>query len=304
MRRFDLHADAAGTSSNQPVQSPFPTVDAGNYSISYLAAGSAGPCIVLVHAAVTSPGQWRPLFQAAAETGAEFHFRAPALIGYADSRRRDGTIPKASDDLPALLAFMDSMAPDEPVHLVGHSYGGATALKAALERPSSVRSLALFEPVLFDVLAQVGEQRLFAGVDALAEDQIARIAADDMDGAARGLITYWRGRDAWAAMTDTQQAYIIACMPTVAGGWQILCHDRTNLLALSRLACPVTLLSGGKTTAAARAVVNILCSRIPQAVHHCISEADHMGPVTHSERVNPIILNALRDGGNVYGAAH
>jgi pimeloyl-ACP methyl ester carboxylesterase len=36
-------------------------------------------------------------------------------------------------------------------HLVGHSYGGAVALKAATERPEAVRSLTLIEPAIFDI---------------------------------------------------------------------------------------------------------------------------------------------------------
>jgi pimeloyl-ACP methyl ester carboxylesterase len=36
-------------------------------------------------------------------------------------------------------------------HLVGHSYGGAVALKAATERPEAVRSITLIEPAIFDI---------------------------------------------------------------------------------------------------------------------------------------------------------
>jgi len=37
-------------------------------------------------------------------------------------------------------------------HLIGHSYGGAIALKAALTRQDRLISLVLYEPVLFSVL--------------------------------------------------------------------------------------------------------------------------------------------------------
>lgn len=42
------------------------------------------------------------------------------------------------------------------MHLIGHSYGGAVSLHVALQRPERVRSLALYEPVLFAPLRDDG----------------------------------------------------------------------------------------------------------------------------------------------------
>ena len=39
-----------------------------------------------------------------------------------------------------------------PVHLVGHSYGGAVALEIAMRWPDKVRTLTVFEPVRFALL--------------------------------------------------------------------------------------------------------------------------------------------------------
>jgi pimeloyl-ACP methyl ester carboxylesterase len=47
-----------------------------------------------------------------------------------------------------LLAFLKA-AVDRPVVLAGHSVGATSSLIAAVEKPERVRSLVLFEPVLF-----------------------------------------------------------------------------------------------------------------------------------------------------------
>jgi pimeloyl-ACP methyl ester carboxylesterase len=58
------------------------------------------------------------------------------------------------------LTLADEVALLEPVfeaagesfHLVGHSYGGAVAVRAALTHPGRFLSLVLIEPVLFGLL--------------------------------------------------------------------------------------------------------------------------------------------------------
>lgn len=42
---------------------------------------------------------------------------------------------------------------EEPAHLVGHSYGGVVTLLAAARIPDSVRSLTVFEPPAFRLVA-------------------------------------------------------------------------------------------------------------------------------------------------------
>lgn len=45
----------------------------------------------------------------------------------------------------------------EPVHLVGHSYGGVVALAVALSGSVPLRSLTLFEPLPLAFLAETGD---------------------------------------------------------------------------------------------------------------------------------------------------
>jgi len=60
----------------------------------------------------------------------------------------DATLDRQADDLEALIRALGIA----PVHIVGHSYGGATALVVALRRPEMVRSLVLAEPAVGGVL--------------------------------------------------------------------------------------------------------------------------------------------------------
>ena len=66
-------------------------------------------------------------------------------------------------DRPEHLSLADEVALAEPVMdkagegivLVGHSYGAAVALTAALANPSRVKAIVVYEPTLFSLVNQV-----------------------------------------------------------------------------------------------------------------------------------------------------
>lgn len=108
----------------------------------------AGPGVVCLHSNASSSGQWRALMD---HLALRFHVLA------ADSYGAGKSPPWPTDrtvwlrDEVALLEPVLAAAGD-PFSLVGHSYGGAVALVAAVARPQRVRSLVLYEPTLFSLV--------------------------------------------------------------------------------------------------------------------------------------------------------
>src|SRR5688572_29961491 len=91
--------------------------------------------VVLIHSGGFTSRQWRKLGEA---LSSRFRVLAPDLLGYGET----GAWPEGEpfhfrQDLDFLEALID--ADGEPVHLVGHSYGGFLALQLALRRPELVR---------------------------------------------------------------------------------------------------------------------------------------------------------------------
>ena len=116
---------------------------------------SGGAPVVLIHSSGMSSRQWRRLEDELAST---HRVLTPDLLGYGDSSpyRDEAEFAFHLDQL-ALEHLLDAVG--EPVHLVGHSYGGFLALLVALHRPRSVRSIAVYEPVSFGVLRSLGVDR-------------------------------------------------------------------------------------------------------------------------------------------------
>ena len=107
----------------------------------------AGPVVVCLHSSGSSSGQWRRLIesQQAAHRFIAFDFhghgRSPDFAGDAYELRSESE------------AVFSSLPPSrEPIHLVGHSYGGAVALDLAVRYPGRFASVTVFEPVLFALL--------------------------------------------------------------------------------------------------------------------------------------------------------
>jgi pimeloyl-ACP methyl ester carboxylesterase len=104
-------------------------------------AGSGTP-VVLIHGLGGSSDWWR---RNIAELAAEHTVAAVDLVGFGRNRLfiRRSALPLRLPDLAALLARWIESSFSEPVHLVGNSMGGHTAIHLASQRPDLVRSLTL-----------------------------------------------------------------------------------------------------------------------------------------------------------------
>ena len=249
-------------------------------------AGS-GSAVVCLHASASSSGQWRPLME---QFAADFRVLAADLYGCGKSPPWPQERPLWIEDQLALLEPVFQAA-GEHFHLVGHSYGGAIALKAALERPQQVRSLVLYEPVLFSVLLQEAPQSAAAAeIRSVAEDTV-RLEGEP---AARRFIDYWMGEGTWAATPASRRAALTGAVRLQKPEWHSALHDPTPLAAYRSLLQPVLLVTGGASTAAARAVADFLARTLPAVTVEELAGARHMAPVTHPQDVNPRIARFLR----------
>lgn len=108
----------------------------------------AGPTVILAHGSGASHRQWAPVVAALRD---RFRVLTPQLLGYGRSEPSPlNARLHPWSDLGALIALAERA--DAPVHLVGHSYGGALALEAARSLGPRARSLTLIDPVAFHLM--------------------------------------------------------------------------------------------------------------------------------------------------------
>jgi len=197
------------------------------------------------------------------------------------------------DDEITLLRSVFRAAGDR-FHLIGHSYGGAIALKAALTHQDRLISLVLYEPVLFSVLmANASQSDAAREIVAVRDDTIRLVDEGGFSASAERFIDYWTGDGAWAAMPEPRRPKIAEAVRAVKPEWHALFHDSTPLEAFAEINVPTLLLTGTSSKASALAVARLLTKVLPRVRVEEIEGVGHMAPVTHPDRINPLIERFL-----------
>jgi pimeloyl-ACP methyl ester carboxylesterase len=249
-----------------------------------------GPTAVCIHSSASSSAQWRPLMDRLA---GRYRTLAVDLYGCGKSPVWPAVRPLALADEVALLGPVFAAAGDR-FHLVGHSYGGAVALAAALAAPRRVESLVLFEPVLFSVLiAEDPTQPAAREIAAVRDDTVAALERGDPHASGARFVDYWMGGGTWAGMPEPRREALAMAMSAVRAEWDAAFREPTPLSAFAALDVAVYYMTGSESPASSRAVARLLTKTLPRVTAVEIEDVGHMGPLTHPDRINALIERHL-----------
>jgi pimeloyl-ACP methyl ester carboxylesterase len=253
-------------------------------------AGHAGTPVVLLHSSASSSSQWRALMELLAP---QHQVLAPDLQGCGKSAPWHFERPlRLDDEVEALAEVFERSGPR--FHLVGHSFGGAVALRAALRYADRLASLTLFEPVLFSLLvAAAPDSEGAREIAAISQLTTQQLDAGELEVATQAFVDYWMGAGRYASTPEAKRPALMAGMPAVKGHWQALFGEPTPLLAWAALPCPCLLMTGEQSRASALGVAAQLRRVLPRLQTTEISGAGHMAPVTHPGPVNTAIASFL-----------
>ncbi|MEZ5649919.1 MAG: alpha/beta hydrolase [Burkholderiaceae bacterium] len=248
--------------------------------------GDRGAAVVCIHAGMGSSRQWRALGETLC---ADYRVIAGDIAGMGRSPPwPEGHGLSVDDDVIHWAPIVDEAGP--VFHLVGHSYGGALAIKLALAMPARIRSLVLYEPTLFRLLVAeqpppvVAEEiiRHRADIAGLIEQGAFALAAERF-------ITYWAGDHAWNMMSDAARQASLDWAPRLKLEWDKLFEDRITPTDLGAIVCPTLVLKGAQSHRSTHALADLIGRRIPAANTVLIDDVGHMGPLQASATVNAII---------------
>ena len=239
-----------------------------------------------IHCTLGHAGSWRGV---GAALGDALTIRAYDLPSHGKSANWDGL-----GDLHDACTAPARAALEQPLHLIGHSFGATIALRLAVENPEAVKTLTLIEPVYF-AAAGAHDPAALARYTAQAS-YVAAMANEDWAQAAADFNTTWgAGRD-WRELPAAARKYMIDRMPFVREQTPMIHDDNAGLLApgrLERAAMPCLLLKGSMSPKIISSVHDGLAARLPHAHQKTLEGVGHMSPVTHPDRVAAAIRRHL-----------
>jgi pimeloyl-ACP methyl ester carboxylesterase len=196
-------------------------------------------------------------------------------------------------DLQAeLVAAVIDAVVGEAVDVVGHSYGGAAAVRLAIDHPGKVRSLLLIEPILTCLMREAGDP-LFEESVAVNRAFVAGVDKGEPEAAWQLFLDARNGAGTWARLPETRRQEFLVQSAKARDTALSNLGNCTTLAECRAIRAPMTVACGEATTAADRRTSEIVRD-VTGACYEVITGAGHMSPLTHPQDVARLILQGMQ----------
>jgi len=264
--------------------------DTASRSIAYTDSLTGEP-VVLVHCSAASGREWDSL---GTLLSGEYRKLVPDQWGCGESPAWMGQSAFAlAHEAAPIIALIERVG--QPVHLIGHSYGGGVALRIAREHPEKIRTLTLIEPSCFHILrnGEAEAEVLLEEISGVAGRITAAFISGGYWSGMASFVDYWNGAGTWEAMSMKARLKATQRLSKVALDFHALFEEPARAEDYAGLAMPTLLLVGERSPGPSRKIVAMLSAAMPNARVERIAGAGHMSPFTHADDVNRRILAHL-----------
>jgi len=256
---------------------------------------NAGATVVALHCSLGSGRQWAKL---GAELGPGTKLIAPDLIGYGNSPCLLDLPMTLAQEVSALREHLRATIDQSmgPIHLVGHSYGGAIAFKIATDPAYEhrIRSLTLIEPVLPTLLLESAPDRRL-------HDQFAELAREVQQDIWNGSVLeaidrfceFWNGSGPREVLSPAARLRMIEHAERLAFDFAAAFAEAEVTMAAASLRVPTLLFSGGQSPNLTQRIVRRLAAIMDGVEVRHLPDAGHMLAMTHAQLINPDIADHI-----------
>ncbi len=241
--------------------------------LEYERLGEAGDPVTLVHGSLDDRRTWTTVAPKLA-TALEVLLYDRREHGGSSGPDRERPVADDALDLADLLEGTGAY----PTHLVADGYGGAVALKLAVERPELVRSVVVHAPLFLELLppeVRAVPPETWLGI--LRE----RHEPPSVDEVAQGyLAAFGSPREQWSAWTPATRRRFAENVPALVRELRDASATDVPAADLAEVPVPVLVTVGAEAPAVLRQVVDQLCHRLPNANAVTLPGTGHLVQLT------------------------
>jgi len=287
LRNFDHKANPAepGSARSETLE-----VGAARTRVMVHFQGTGTP-LVFLHSAACDSRQWRHF----AEDWTNRHqIVLPDLPGCGRSDDLATDCPMSlAGDADVVDAISDRLK--RPFHLIGHSYGGAVALKSATRLGERIASLTLIEPTSFHLLRHGDriERDLLAQIKGFAASVEEAVLSGFEEIAMRRFVDFWSHPGAWGEMPAAKRKALVPRASKLPEDFSRLFNEELSPSDIAKLTIPTLVICGTHSPEPARALSRLIAKAITQSRHRTIAQAGHMLPFTHRVQINRLMEEHL-----------
>ena len=269
------------------------TLDVNDYSFHYIDIGEGEP-LIFVHGSIGDYRAWEAQIDTFAT---KYRVIVPSRrYAWPNTQPVSDTLDYSAGQHAKDLALIIKKLNLEPAHLVGHSWGGYTVLKTAVDHPELVQSMVLGEPAAATLIMGTKEGDSLMGdfyQNALApaaknftenrpEDAIRSFVGGVMGDTAYFDTVPQVMRDIWMQNTAETEG------SSITDGFTPISPDE-----VARLEIPTLLIQGEKSPDLFIKIVDTLHARLPNSTLYELPNASHGLQLENPKEFNKAVLQFL-----------
>lgn len=249
----------------------------------YAETGS-GPALLFLPGSFGTGTGWKAVM---VHLGDGYRMVTTSLLGYGSTPdiRPDGNATMAQQ-VDLIDRVIDRIG--TPPHVVGHSYGGLSALVHALTGRHRPASLLLVEANPLGLLRASGELEHYRMFESMTGPYFADFTRGDAE-AARHVIDFYGGPGTFDSMPPKVRSYIVATTPVNVRDWSSGTPFEPSKETLQSIDIPTTVVRGGSSHPAMRRIAELLHDSIPEAQLVTVEGGSHFLLSSHPAEIAALV---------------
>jgi lipase len=247
--------------------------------------GSGAP-LVFLHSGVGSAGEWRQVFDLWPDGR-----RLVAVDAYGEGAGPGIAGRRTLDDFAdQVLGVAEHVG--ERIHLVGFSWGGATALHVGVTAPGVLASLTVIEPEAYGLLTPADEPA-YATIVALRDRWRDLVRADRWYEAYEAFIDFYNGPGSFTGWPAARRERFLDGQRRRGDLWDVLFEAPLTAETLGAVPLPVHVVEGSATSAVDHTICELVLRHVAHPEHTLIEGAGHMVPLTHAAALTRALVQRV-----------